>query len=130
MGVGVLVRRNGKILLGRRVGSHGAGTWAAPGGHLEYGEQLDTCARREVFEETGLSIENVQVGAIGNDVFAHGGPHYVTIFMVCDCADGEPQILEPDKCEEWRWFGWDELPCPLFLPLENVQRTPFSPFAS
>ncbi|WP_134596929.1 NUDIX domain-containing protein, partial [Pseudomonas aeruginosa] len=37
VGVGVLILRDGKVLLGRRKGSHGAGCWSAPGGHLELG---------------------------------------------------------------------------------------------
>jgi 8-oxo-dGTP diphosphatase len=40
VGIGVLVRHNGKILLGKRKGSHGRRTWAPPGGHLEFEEEL------------------------------------------------------------------------------------------
>ena len=41
------------VLVGRRVGSHGAGTLALPGGHLQSGEEWDACGKREVEEETG-----------------------------------------------------------------------------
>ena len=46
VGVGVVIMRNGKILLGERIGSHGANTWATPGGHLEVGESIEACAAR------------------------------------------------------------------------------------
>jgi 8-oxo-dGTP diphosphatase len=59
VGVGVIVLRNGLVLLGRRIGSHGAGSWALPGGHLEFGESVEQCAAREVLEETGLDIQVV-----------------------------------------------------------------------
>ena len=48
VGVGVIVLREGRVLLGRRLGSHGAGTWQFPGGHLEAFERVEDCARREV----------------------------------------------------------------------------------
>jgi 8-oxo-dGTP diphosphatase len=126
--VGVVVRRDGKILLGKRRGSHGEGTWALPGGHLEFKEEIDACVRREVLEETNLIVTNVRFGALTNDIFEGVDLHYVTIFMVCDYAGGELTTMEPDKCEEWRWFRWDALPRPIFLPLENVLKTGFSPF--
>lgn len=129
VGVGVFVRHQGKILLGRRRGAHGEGTWALPGGHLEFKETLDACARREVAEETNLAVENVHVGALTNDIFEDEDRHYVTIFMVCDYAGGDLTILEPEKCEEWRWCRWDEIPRPVFLPLANLMQTEFSPFA-
>jgi len=58
------------VLLGERRGSHGGGTWAPPGGHLEFGESVEQCARREVFEETGLVIERLSAGPYTSDLFA------------------------------------------------------------
>jgi 8-oxo-dGTP diphosphatase len=130
VGVGVLLRRDGKILLGKRRGSHGEGAWAAPGGHLEFGEEIDTCVRREILEETGLTVKNIHFGTITNDIFTDESRHSITIFMVCDYAAGDLKNLEPHKCDEWRWFGWDELPSPVFLPLENLLKQEFTPFQS
>ena len=126
----MLIRRDRKVLLGRRRGSHGAGTWALPGGHLEFQEELEACVRREVREETGLAVTNVRFGTLTNDIFEREARHYVTVFMVCDYASGELQNLEPEKCDEWGWFGWDELPRPLFLAMENVLKTDFTPFGA
>ena len=41
VGIGVIILKDGKVLLGKRKGSHGAGEYAFPGGHLEYMESFD-----------------------------------------------------------------------------------------
>jgi 8-oxo-dGTP diphosphatase len=56
VGIGVFVWKDGKFLMGKRLGSHGSGTWSIPGGHLEFDETWQQCAVREVLEETGLKI--------------------------------------------------------------------------
>jgi 8-oxo-dGTP diphosphatase len=125
-GVGVLILRARKVLLGRRRGSHGAGSWAPPGGHIDEGEGPAETARREVLEETGLQIEHPRVGPVTEDRFPEG-KQYLTTFVIADAPAGEPQNLEPDKCEGWEWFDWDALPAPLFLPLESLKRQGFRP---
>ena len=47
VGVGVMILKDGEILLGKRKGSHGEGEYAFPGGHLEYMESFSDCAKRE-----------------------------------------------------------------------------------
>ena len=120
VGVGVLVVRDRLILLGRRKSSHGAGAWAAPGGRLEYGEDIEACARRELLEETGLTASSVELGPYSNDVFPEAERHFLTVFVVARGIAGTPQNLEPDKCEGWAWFEWGALPIPLFKPLQTL----------
>lgn len=125
IGVGVIVRRGDTVLLGkRRSPTHGDGVWQFPGGHLEWGETIDGCARREVREETGLHVEVEGYGPYTNDVFVGAdhtdARHYVTLFVLARSDDGEPQCLEPGKCEGWGWFAWDALPSPLFLPIVHL----------
>jgi 8-oxo-dGTP diphosphatase len=127
VGVGAIVMRSGLVLLGQRIGSHGAGTWALPGGHLEFGESIEHCAAREVREESGLEISGVTEGPYTSDVFASEGKHYVTLFVVARGARGEPVVREPTQCAQWQWFRWSMLPQPLFLPLVSLCRTGFVP---
>jgi 8-oxo-dGTP diphosphatase len=68
VGVAALVTRSEHVLLLKRHGSHGAGSWACPGGHLEFGETPEQCAIREVFEEVGLAIGQMRFRAITNDL--------------------------------------------------------------
>ncbi|WP_045454470.1 nucleotide triphosphate diphosphatase NUDT15 [Vibrio campbellii] len=120
VGVATIILRDGAVLLGERVGSHGANTWATPGGHLELGESIEDCAKREVLEETGLIVDSIEKFTFTNDIFEKEGKHYVTLFVVASSASGEPQVTEPDKCKQWKWCRLDDLPKPLFLPLINL----------
>lgn len=127
VGVAVIVIKDSKVLLGKRKGSHGEGSWAFPGGHLEFGESLEDCAMREVFEETGISIKDIRQGTFTNDIFETEGKHYITLLMAAKYDSGEVQLLEPEKCEKWDWFEWDKLPNPKFIPLENLLKQGFNP---
>lgn len=120
VGVGVIIVREGKILLGKRVGAHGAETWATPGGHLEFTETPERCAAREVYEETGLTLDTVKKIGFTNDIFELENKHYVTLFMLGESEQGQAHIMEPTKCLKWQWFDMDALPKPLFLPLVNL----------
>lgn len=118
VGVGVLVFKDGKFLLGKRKGSHGAGEYAGTGGHLEQLESIEDCAKRETFEETGLTIKNVQFLCISN-LTKYAPKHYVDIAVTADWESGEVQIMEPNKIESWNWYSLDDIPQPLFGVLEN-----------
>lgn len=128
VGVAAVILREGKILLGKRRGAHGAGAWSFPGGHLESGESAAACARREVLEETGLMLRRLLRGPYTEDVFP-SGKHYVTLYFLAESAEGEPRLAEPEKCEAWEWFSWDALPEPLFLPVRNLKASGFHPRA-
>lgn len=119
VGVGVIVTKDDKILLLKRTGSHGAGTWCLPGGHLELNEHIEDCAIRETIEEASIAIKDVRVVGFTNDIMHSEGKHYITIFVESIYARGEVKIGEPHKCTEIGWFSWNNLPQPLFLPLKN-----------
>ena len=128
VGIGVCVIKDGKVLLGKRKSSHGEGDWNFPGGHLEFGESWEECARRETLEEAGIEIKNIRFGAVTNDIFEKENKHYITIFIVADFDSGEVKVMEPDKCEKWEWFEWGDLPQPIFLPTRNLIKQNFDPF--
>ena len=130
VGVGVLVLHEGLVLLGRRKGRHGGGTWSAPGGRLEYGESIEACAERELKEETGLSARVFELGPYSNDVFPEIGEQFVTVFVVARGIVGSPLNLEPHKCEGWAWFRWGDWPRPLFKPVESMLTIGWRPAGS
>jgi 8-oxo-dGTP diphosphatase len=127
-GFGVMILREGKVLLGQRHVDpgkadselHGEGTWTMPGGKLEFGESFEEGALREVFEETGLTLnkKDLQVISVANDRVSDA--HFVTIGLFCDTCLGEAKVMEPDEITRWEWFPLDALPQPLFFPSEEV----------
>jgi len=113
VGVGVMIFKNGKVLLGKRKNAHGAGEYAWPGGHLEYMESFEDCAKRETMEEAGIEIDNIRFQLLANLV-KYAPSHYVHIGLVADWKSGEPKVMEPDKCKGWDWYDIDKIPQPLF----------------
>lgn len=122
VGVGVLIfNDNGDVLLGQRLNSHGAERWGPPGGHLEFGETFETCAIRETFEETGLTVDSPTFFALTNDLFADEHKHYISVFMRAQYPKHQPiKNQEPHKILDWQWFKLSELPKSVFLPLNNL----------
>lgn len=128
VGVGVMILRNGKVLLGKRHADskkadselHGEGTWTMPGGKLEFGEKLKSVAKREVFEETGIKIneENLEIISVTDDILKDA--HFVTIGFLCTKFFGIPKVMEPDEITLWKWFDLNNLPSPIFFPSKKI----------
>ncbi|MDB5168957.1 MAG: 8-oxo-dGTP diphosphatase [Candidatus Saccharibacteria bacterium] len=125
VGVGVLVFKQGQLLLCQRTGSHGANSWAPPGGHIEFGEEFTEAAAREAREETGLEITNMRLVGVTNDFFEPEKKHYITVWIASDWLGGEPRIMEPDKCLSMHWETFDNLPTELFTSFKNFTESEF-----
>ncbi len=135
VGIGVILLKDNKILLGRRnddpdkAGSklRGAGTWTMPGGGLYFQESFEQGAAREVNEETRIVLNSANVICVNNDMT--DAAHFVTVGLISEDFSGEPQVLEPEEITEWRWFGFDDLPTPMYFPskkiLNNYQKQAF-----
>lgn len=122
IGVGILVKKSGRILFMKRNSSHGFGTWAPPGGHIDFGESPEDAAYRECLEETGVYCKNIKFITYTNDYFQESNKHYVTLWFEADWDKGEAKINSPDEVQEVRWLDIKEVPKPFFLPLENLFR--------
>jgi 8-oxo-dGTP diphosphatase len=128
VGVGVMVFKNGKVLLGRRHEDpnkadselHGEGTWTMPGGKLDFQEKLADGAFRETLEETGIKINKNKIKAISitDDIVEDN--HYVTIGFLCEDFEGGPKIMEPDEITEWKWYSLNNLPERVFSPSAKI----------
>ncbi len=122
VGVGCWIQNpGGQFLFGHRLSKHGVGTWAPPGGHLEYGESPESCAACELMEETGLILipDDFKVIGLTNDIFPD--KHYITIHCFARTTFlPMPKVMEPTKCSMWQWFDVKFLPENLFLSAANL----------
>ena len=113
VGLGVMIFKDDKVLMGKRKGSHGEGEYAFPGGHVEHLESFETCARRETLEECRIEIKNIKFQFLAN-VTAYAPKHYVHIGLTAEYASGDLKVMEPEKCESWDWYNIESLPEPMF----------------
>lgn len=109
----VMIVKEGKLLLGKRKGSHGEGQFASPGGHLEYMESFTDCAIREVKEECGIELQHIEFLFVAN-IKEYTPKHYCRIGLIAEWKSGDPKLLEPERCESWDWYDLNNLPSPLF----------------
>ena len=120
IGIGVLILKDNKVLLGHRCSLHDTGgifepdSWALPGGKQECNETIFECAKRETKEETNLDISNLEVFGAGDDI--EPGKHYVTLYIKALEYSGELKNMEPDKQDKWEWFDLNNLPDNLYTP--------------
>ena len=117
VGVGVMIMKDGKVLLGRRKSSHGTGEYAFPSVAVNNLESFEDCAVRAAKQECELEIQNPQFQYLANIV--HYAPvHYVFVGMTAEWKSGEPHTLPKGSCVGWEWFDLDKLPRLVFKNVE------------
>jgi 8-oxo-dGTP diphosphatase len=116
IGVGVIIIKGKKVLLGRRKGPRGAGYYGLPGGYLESSETFEACAKREVLEETGLA--DILITPIYLISSKSDNIHYIDIIFSANIKKEEPVVKEFNRVEKWEWFDVFNLPTPLYEPTE------------
>ena len=121
VGIVVILKNKNKLLLGKRLVKHGFGEWGLIGGRLELGESFKECAIRETKEETGIKLSRPKPVQITNVIYSKDN-HSVALFYLAE-TNKEPKNPEPNKLEEWKWFEWNKLPTPLFLPVKKLKKS-------
>ncbi len=115
IGSNLIVIKDNKVLLGKRLNAAGAGSYGVPGGHLEFGESLPGAAKRELAEETGLIADDIEFVAAISQPRQITQQHYIQFVFVCEKFHGDLQTMEPNKCEGWEWFDINRVPENIFV---------------
>jgi ADP-ribose pyrophosphatase YjhB (NUDIX family) len=106
VGVGAVVVNEGRVLLVRRGCEPLKGHWSLPGGLLEVGESLLAGVVREVQEETGLSVEPLELVELLDRIHRDGERvryHYVIADYLCRVVGGELKAASDAEVERAEW---------------------------
>jgi 8-oxo-dGTP diphosphatase len=104
VGIGAVIVEDGRVLLVRRGHEPLKGHWSLPGGVLEVGESLHAGLVREVKEETGLTVEPIELIELLDRIHRDGERiryHYVIADYLCRIAGGALQAAS--DADEVRW---------------------------
>ena len=114
VGVASLVINEGRLLLGRRNKFDEALSWQLPGGFMAQGESVFQAAVRLAEAKAGVVICPLQQGPFTNNIFPDQS-HTVSLYVLAELQSGQSKDRMADG---WQWFALDDLPEPLFLPLQ------------
>jgi 8-oxo-dGTP diphosphatase len=109
----VVLRRDDQVLLIRRANTgYHDGEYSFPAGHVDGGEPAKEAAAREAKEEAGIDIavDDLHFVHVMHRVAEEGNHERVDFYFTATKWQGEPHNVEPEKCDDVRWFKLDELP--------------------
>lgn len=116
VGCGAVILRGSSILLLRRVNAPEAGAWGIPGGKVDPFETVPDAVRREVEEETGLRLGQLELLCVVDQIDQGEGQHWVAPAYLALTFTGEASLREPAKHDGLEWFDFEALPQPLTTP--------------
>ncbi|HTO54778.1 MAG TPA: NUDIX domain-containing protein [Myxococcota bacterium] len=100
LGTAVYAERDGKILILKRATGEASGAWYTPGGGLDPGEEPAECARRELYEETGL-VPSGPLELVGLVPMTFYGAEGFVVAFACACLEGEPSLSHEHSAARW-----------------------------
>ena len=111
VGIGIVVIKGDRVLLCRRGKPPNVGTWTLPGGAQDLGETVETGARRELLEETGLTVGALHfcahVDVVREDHDGRVRFHYTILDFAAQWVSGEP--VAGSDVSEVEWAPLDAL---------------------
>ena len=128
--VHLILEKDNKILLSRRFNTgYEDGNYSVVAGHIDANERARTAMIREVKEESGMEINEDDLKIIHVMHRRGDDQERIDFFMRAKNWQGEPAILEPDKCDDLAWFELNGLPDNMVpyvkFALENIRDNNF-----
>lgn len=119
VGGGVLIVNSKREILLKKRGKKSRneiGFWEKAGGIIEYGEKVSDAVRREVREELGIEIDIFGYFPHTDHIIKNDKQHWVAFNYLAKIKKGIPKNMEPEKCDEIKWFSLDKLPKKIVQP--------------
>lgn len=105
--IDAVIIKGGKVLLVQRDVEPSKGYWGTPGGYVEWDESTEDAVKREVREETGLTVANTRLVGVYSKPNRHPKQVINVVYLV-DVEDGE--LTAGDDAEAVQWFSLEALP--------------------
>lgn len=107
-----IINSKGEVLLSKRSKNtrNEHGKWEAPGGQVHFGETRKQAVKREIKEELGIEIKIIRVLHVADEILKKDKQHWLPTTFLVEIRKGRPKIMEPEKCDEIKWFSLDKLP--------------------
>jgi len=111
VGIGIVVIKDDHVLLCRRGKPPNVGSWTLPGGAQDVGETCEAAARRELEEETGLTVGDLHfcayVDTVRRDEDGRVRFHYTILDFCARWQSGDP--VASTDVSETHWAPMDDL---------------------
>lgn len=124
VGVAIIARnKDGNVLVIKRAHkkASGYGTWSIPGGWIDRKESFIAAAKRELFEETGLTLKNCGLFTTTEDIRKEYNNITITVIGFVDSSDEVK--LQKEEVSHYKWCTPKNIPKPHFLPIKTLMKT-------
>ena len=114
----ICVDEKGRILMGKRSDNH---MWGYSGGSVEIDEPVEDCAKRELYEEMGLTADELELFYINSGPETHyiypNGDEVSNVEIIYICRKWHGEIkMQDGEMEDIRFFTTDEIDMELISP--------------